>query len=1524
MSSLTLGPRYVLSERQLYIRTWCTRASMSVELLYVVNPDAKNAGMLRVCTVNMKLENETTQLWIVAVPQVSPSDVVWYKFKIDGKEDEQWTDPASRFLPNGVFEWSEFDVCFHTRNGDQQQRTPGEWWPSVIYELHVGTFSSTGTYAGVLSKLQYLKSIGVDCIEIMPLADWVGRWNWGYDGVMLYAPSRCYGTPAELRALIDEAHRLGIRVLCDVVLNHLGIRGNILGKFSPEFFSEKHNTIWGPSWNLDGNDEMSALSRNFLFELLPYLSETFGFDGYRLDATHAIADDSAVHILNEICSVMHQRFPGTLLFGEDDRNSAGLMTRERGSVDSENPAVLDGLWADDFHHSVRVALTGEQQLYYKDFSGSMEELSTCIQKGWLYSGQWSVNQKKLRGSGDPGTVPVGQFITCIQNHDQIGNRPTGDRLHHVIKDDAWIAASALLLLGPETPMIFQGQEWKSSSPFCFFTDFDAEFGKLVSEGRRKEFPNFDEHEVPDPQDEATFLNSKLQWTEVSKKAGNPDSHQKCLDVYKTLINIRNNDILPHIKEFEKGFASSVRNRGRKWRPVVKAVSPSVLAILYVPGDQSLSMYPADTRCFLLLASLASSPEWASFASVSEHPSIASTTALWSVRWSSNDFSVPVSSVEVNLREREIRFPAAGAVLLERHLHSPRIPSATYRLQLHQEFPLRNVPMEYLKRLGIRTLYLSPLCSAVRGSSHGYDGCDYSTLNPEIASSFQELHDVSRSMDILADFVPNHLAALSSGPSNLWWWDAFREGPRSKYFAFFDTFVDWDRGDKLMAPVLGKSLQDCFAARELDIRLFSEIANSTCYSEEDVGSYFLMYIPANLCFPLKRDSCLEIARRFERDALSKGLNSVDVELVQRIVMEQNYRLCLWKEGCEHINYRRFFDVPSLIGVRQEDPKVFQASHDLILNNLCKQGVISGIRLDHTDGLRDPYGYLNSLQRASPGPLYVLVEKILQSFEDLDPLNVFSLHGTTGYDFLRFMNGLFISQGRRTRWLELYESQTGTKTDSESIERMRLDSKRVVVQMFFLPEVRLLSSQAPSQFPLSAEMIAAFLVHFPVYRVFYRKSWPFSREGDFAYVEHALAQAAAANPNLDFSNLRSIFQNALQDDACGAWIARLQQATGPVMAKGIEDTFMYRFYPLLSLCEVGTDPVDFGVHVSAFHACMVQRSTNFPYSMLSSSTHDTKRSEDVRARLNALSDVPDLFLQLWQQYRSFSTSLDAPTDWLLLQTVCGSWPLSRDRLRGYMMKAVREAKVHTSWINVNDEFEQRMNSRIDSIYSIPEITQLISEFVGKTLAPMGFLVSLSQTIVKMTSPGIPDVYQGNEIMDFSLVDPDNRRPVDYALRERCLASSEDLEKKRDFSGIYADQNLGKIHVTRVLLSLRNQASDLLSRGKYHPLFLSGKLEQEFVAYYRAFDSGSVDASSPRACIVLVPRLPFSVATGRRCFAETVIELNSEILSASKSCLWGNICADASKPIRLLSSRTTLIDVFPAEDLPPIAVLVPQPSH
>ncbi|MFO7692916.1 MAG: malto-oligosyltrehalose trehalohydrolase [Vicinamibacterales bacterium] len=456
-----------------------------------------------------------------------------YRYRLDG--GQLLPDPASRYQPEGVHgpsavvDWRSFPWSDGAWTGLPLEET-------VLYELHVGTFTPEGTFAAAADRLPDLKDLGVTAIELMPVADFPGRWNWGYDGVAPFAPARCYGHPDDLRRLVDAAHRLGLAVHLDVVYNHLGPDGAYQSAFSRDYYSAAHTSPWGAAMNFDG--PRSQPVRDYVVENGLHWVHEYHIDGLRLDATHAIVDQSPRHILAVFAASIRESLEGSSrrvqVVAEDHGNLAHMIRPE-----ASGGFGLDALWSDDFHHQMRRRLAGDADGYFADFSGTAQAIARTAERGWFYCGEHSDYFGRRRGT-DPTGIPASRFVFFLQNHDQVGNRAFGDRLHARGDWAAWKAASTLLLVLPETPLLFMGQEWAASSPFQYFTDHHPELGRLVRDGRRREFSRFAafadqavRERIPDPQSEATFLASRLAWDERAR-----EPHASVRRLYADLLALR--------------------------------------------------------------------------------------------------------------------------------------------------------------------------------------------------------------------------------------------------------------------------------------------------------------------------------------------------------------------------------------------------------------------------------------------------------------------------------------------------------------------------------------------------------------------------------------------------------------------------------------------------------------------------------------------------------------------------------------------------------------------------------------------------------------------------------------------------------------------------------------------------------------------------------------------------------------------------------------------------------------------------
>ena len=886
----------------------------------------------------------------------------------------------------------------------------------------------------------------------------------------------------------------------------------------------------------------------------------------------------------------------------------------------------------------------------------------------------------------------------------------------------------------------------------------------------------------------------------------------------------------------------------------------------------------------------------------------------------------------------------------------RIPLATYRLQFNAQFRFEHARalVDYFDQLGITDIYSSPLLQARRGSLHGYDVTDPSHINSELGSE-QELEawtaDLQKhQMGLLLDIVPNHMAAASENP---WWMDVLEDGPGSAYASFFD--IDWhpprmNLQNKVLLPILGRPYAQTLENQELTllfeqggffIQLFDAklpVAPKTylLVLQHQIDKLQHKLGPDHPAFrelggicaaattlPERVALSTEMAgqRRMQREGLKERLwklyqGSPEVRtfldenvrifngrkrdpasfvLLDRLLADQAYVLSYWLSANDEINYRRFFTINNLVGVRVEDPFVFEATHAVVLR-LIERGLVTGLRIDHVDGLRDPHGYLRRLQERAGGstvngahpPFYVLVEKILVRGEVLPP--EWPICGATGYASLNALNGLFLDREGCKNLHQIYEAFIGAKVRYEDLV---YEKKKEVMESLLAVEMRslghylvVLAEQDRYARDLPRRELASALTEttacFPVYRTYIRS---FSLSPDERqYVEKAIESARRRNPRLDsqcFDFVRDVLLlqerghvTPEQREARLAFIMRWQQFTGPIMAKGLEDSALYVYYPLSSLNEVGGAPDSTGVPVEEFNAFCRNRQKH-GHTLNATSTHDTKRAEDVRARINVLSEVPaawDKRLQQWARWNLPKKKVvngqsvpDPNEEVLLYQTMLGAWPLEqgdvsgfRKRLQDYMVKAVREAMVHTNWAHPNVRYEQALAHFVKSITQKSEDNEFLADFLHLQgeVAYYGALNSLAQTLLKITIPGVPDFYQGSELWDFRLVDPDNRGPVDFEQRVRLLAEIQQQEEKRgrldliqDLLNHWQDGRI-KLFLTSRALNFRRAHGALFLEGTYQPLQATGAKKENVFAFIRQKEDAGVVAAVPRLVTKLGP--------------------------------------------------------------------------
>jgi (1->4)-alpha-D-glucan 1-alpha-D-glucosylmutase len=841
-------------------------------------------------------------------------------------------------------------------------------------------------------------------------------------------------------------------------------------------------------------------------------------------------------------------------------------------------------------------------------------------------------------------------------------------------------------------------------------------------------------------------------------------------------------------------------------------------------------------------------------------------------------------------------------------------------------------LPYLKSLGITHVYASPFLKSRAGSQHGYDVIDYNSLNPELGGEegFRVLREAldAADMGLLLDFVPNHMAV--HGADNPWWLDVLEFGARSTFADFFD--IDWRalpfrRHRAVLVPVLGSSYAEALAAGEIELRYDPKEGSFSawyyehrfpiapeCYrsilvtavtfaSARSVSAgASLMALAANCCGgSFDRDAttrlragilAIEGAAAIIRQALAAyhpaGGKKHATRRLHVLLERQHYRLADWRLASTELNYRRFFDVTSLAGITPENSATFEAIHRLI-GRMIARGEIDGLRLDHIDGLRDPVGYCRDLQRfvdasrpSALKPFYVIVEKILAEKESLPEFP--GIAGTTGYEWLNLISRVLIDDRGRDVLDSTWKHVSG---DNRSFEDILVAAKRRVIRNIlaseFLTLGRLLARIAAGQYAsrdYGAERLAAalelYVLHFPVYRTYLDTRGP--SQNDRRIIDAAIVGARAewSGPDTIFNFLRDALTLDLIADGRRGYSVRhakyfarkVQQFTGPLMAKSLEDTAFYRYHRMLALNEVGGNPAMWGMSLSDFHDRLVDRSANAPRGLTATATHDTKRGEDARARLLGLSELAHDWAQAVQYWRDLNATAlvssggtrvpSALHEYMLYQALLGAWPLQGlsqdflDRVKAFAIKAAREGKEQTSWLAPDAEYENGVVGFVDRILDHHLSAPFIKSFdaFAQRAALIGALKSLTQVALKATMPGVPDFYQGTELWDLSFVDPDNRRPIDFAARQ--LAARELSCDWPELALTWHDGRI-KLALTRRLLAFRKRLADVFAQGDYTPVCIKGPDRDEVIAFSRR--------SGREAAIVVVGRLMGRASDGGR---------------------------------------------------------------
>ena len=801
----------------------------------------------------------------------------------------------------------------------------------------------------------------------------------------------------------------------------------------------------------------------------------------------------------------------------------------------------------------------------------------------------------------------------------------------------------------------------------------------------------------------------------------------------------------------------------------------------------------------------------------------------------------------------------------------RIPLATYRFQFNRGFTFAHARalLPYLRELGISDVYASPLFQATPESTHGYDTCAFNCINPNIGTSDElaAFADDLRAhgMGLLLDIVPNHMGAHTS---NSWWNDVLTHGEKSEYARFFD--IDWNSSipglkGKVLLPVLGDHYSAVLERGELRI----ENAPGRDALPRVRGALHLAYFENH--FPLSPESLDQFNLKDSSKAALDKINGrpgepASFNRLNQLIQAQHYRLAYWRAGPHEINYRRFFDVTALVSVRVEDDKVFRASHELI-TDLVRTGKVTGLRVDHPDGLRDPKTYFDRLRAATN--TYVVAEKILSEEEKLP--EEWAVDGTTGYDYLIYQNALFVRSENEAEFTRIY-SVFQSKENTEDYATLAYRSKQDVLKRMFVAEVnslteRLKAVSAKSRYGVDfteAELRTAiidFIAGFPVYRTYVTEGRGIS-PAERHYIQTGLEQAKRRTTSQDHRSLQFLAQILALDwppdfddelkKQTREFVIRFQQLSGPATAKGLEDTAFYRFTRFASLNEVGGNAGEFGISIDKFHSYNQHKAGKCPHSLLATSTHDTKRAEDVRARLNVLSEIPAEWERRVMRWREFNAPLKAREmadmsvdEYLIYQVLVGTWTPGTDiptyitRIQDYMQKAMREAKAATSWTEPNERYEISVKEFVKKIIENRQFMEDFTPFAGH-VAFFGMFNSLAQVLIKICSPGVPDFYQGTELWDLSLVDPDNRRPVDYDLRSKLL---NEIATRQPAELIQQWQSgAPKLFTLRTALKIRNEFRHIFD-GAYKPIRVTGAKKDHVIAFARTAQKGTIIAVAPR---------------------------------------------------------------------------------
>jgi glycogen debranching enzyme GlgX/malto-oligosyltrehalose synthase len=1396
-----------------------------------------------------------------------------------------------------------------------------------------------GTYLGLASEpiIRHLRELGVTAIELLPIHGFIDdqflrernlRNYWGYNSIAFFAPDVRYRAGSvvgsevvQLKRMVKALHTAGIEVILDVVYNHTA-EGNHMG---PTFsFRGIDNPTYyrlvtdEPRFYFDYTGTGNTLNvrhpqtLRLLMDSLRYWVQEMHIDGFRFDLASTLARGLfEVDRLSSFFTVIHQDpvISKVKLIAEpwdvgEGGYQVGRFPVRWAEWNGRYRDTMRAFWRGDGGRAADLGyrLTGSSDLYQKGGRSPSSSINfITAHDGFTLRDLVSYDVKHNEANGEDNRD--GEDHNASWNCGAEGE--TSDPKVRSLRARQVRNLLATLLLSQGTPMICAGDELGrtqkgNNNAYCQDNEISWHDWELDDE-RRALFAFARKlirlrHEHPLIQRATFFAGREIRGVGVRdavwfRHDGEPMTDEDWSNQSTSSLGV-----------FMSG--SGLEPLDEEGRP-------------QNDDDLVLVLNASDSDLKFVLPTF-----------VERGRALAWDLLLDTADDAADEQVEPNEATE--MKSRSMKMFSRRAVGPGGLQAAYGAPVSTYRLQLRGGFGFREAQalLDYLDDLGVGGVYTSPYLRAERGSTHGYNVVDHHAIDPAIGTLAEHAaftDDLrTRGLRHLVDFVPNHVG-IGTG-ENAWWNDVLENGASSPYAEFFD--VEWRPPasalhDKVLLPVLGRQF-----GQEIDERKVSIVREGgtfwVAYYERRFPASPRSYILALEAAVLKMDAADEAdvnevesvlgalrhlpsasatdpegrtERAREKEVVKRRLaalfegspesaRAIDEALVaiskssdrlERFLNEQNYRLSYWRVATEEINYRRFFDVNELAAIRMEEPAVFTATHSLVLD-LIREGRVTGLRLDHTDGLYDPEGYFQALQASArqalregdlpaTAPIYVVAEKILEAGEELR--RGWAISGTTGYDFLAAAGGLFVDSDAEEAMTRLYADFTGASTNYPALV---YQAKRDVMDGSFSSEIHVLAhalkrvadtSRRARDFTLPSlvRVIKETIAAFPVYRTYVRPNG-IRQEKDEGRITEAVDLARRKNPLMDGSTFDFLLDVLLlrerSEDAV-AFAMRFQQLSGPIMAKGVEDTASYRFNRLVCLNDVGCDAGRFGGSIEEFHSQNLLISARWPLSMTATTTHDVKRSEDVRARVAVLSEIPDDWSHAVSRLRDLArvaspdpfSQVSLGDQYLFYQTLVGILPPGLtgeapaefvERLATYMLKAVREAKLKTSWSLPNQSYDAAVERFVRDTLSSSPFVAAASELVG-TVALYGAMNSLAQLALRLAAPGMPDIYQGGETWDFSLVDPDNRRPVDYGGRRSLLEGLKARgpatpELCRELLASYADGRI-KMHVTRTALRLRRELPDLFMEGRYTALGESPHL----VAFERTLGEKRLLCAAPR---------------------------------------------------------------------------------